>query len=192
MTTVCFDGKTLVSDSQATAGDSFIVTNIAKKVHTPKEGEYWDYNGRRVLAFGLAGDPSSIEYIKEGLSEGLTHKTSFSASSYMEFDALLVMEDATSVIFSGWLNNGVQTYHSFEAEVPACIGTGTPFALAVIESNKKNQAVKGLKAAIKFCAYTGGDLQIWELPPIPEVRSVRPITTMLLEEKKEDSNANPK
>lgn len=192
MTTVCFDGKSLVSDSQATAGENFIVTNIAKKVHTPEEGEYWDYNGRRVLAFGIAGDPSSIEYIREGLNEGLTHKTAFSASSYMEFDALLVMEDATSVIFSGYMNNGVQTYHSFPAEVPVCVGTGTPFALAVIDHSKNNQAERGVRAAIKFCAYTGGDLQIWELPPIPEVRSVRPVVETPTEEKKEEKDGDQK
>lgn len=185
MTTVCFDGKKLVSDSQATAGDNFIVTLTSKKIHTPEEGEYWDYNGHRILAFGLAGNPAAIDYVKAELNKGLTHCTEMTSSSYLEFDALMVMENGTTMIFSGNVDRGNQCYHSFVAEVPVCIGTGTPFALAVMESHKNNQAEKGIKAAIKFCAYTGGDLQIWEMPPIPEVRSVRPVVEAPTEDKKE-------
>jgi hypothetical protein len=175
MTTICWDGKKLVSDSQVTAGMQISPGGL-RKIYTPEEGEYWDVNGHRVLAAGISGDGKSIEYVREHLRVGVTYKTRIEDVDELNFSALLIAEDGNCYRWGMTKRQGRPLMTDIVPLMPpTAVGSGQTFALAVMSIGKPAEAA--VRAAIRHDKWSGGDLQIWEVPPKPATKSVRPVVT---------------
>lgn len=173
MTIIAFDGKELVSDSQMTLGDTVCLSPF-RKIYTPEDDQYWEINGVKVIAFGLAGDALAIDYVKEKLQEGISHKTRFEDQDNIAFHALVINEKGEL-----WTWKVVKTkernrdrHELLPMLPPVAIGSGTDFALGVMAIGKG--ARLGVKSACKLDVGCGGNLQIFEVPPVPAVLSKRP------------------
>jgi hypothetical protein len=173
MTSIAFDGKKLVSDSQATAG-MIIQPGGLRKIHEPEEGEYWDVQGHRVLAAGISGDGKSIEVVKEKLRTGVTHKTKIDDIDEIGFAALLITEAGQCYRWQVNKRQG-RPLHTDLLHLlpPAAAGSGQTYVLGVLSIGKSAEAA--IRAAIRLDKYSGGDLQIWEVPPTPAIKSTRPV-----------------
>lgn len=175
MTCVAFDGKLLVTDSQLTQGDTILPTKC-QKIYTPEEGEYWDINGARILAFGFAGHFHAVHYVKEMLNKGITPRTQLTPETDVVFECICVTEKGDSYLFSSYVTRkDRQETTCFPVNPPLSVGSGSLFAYAMMENGKTNTAVKAVKTAINLDVNCGGELQIWELPTPPETPSVRPV-----------------
>ena len=172
MTIVCTDGKELVSDSQVSMGD-MAHPSAFKKIYTPEENEYWEVYGVKVIAFGLAGDAEAAIYIREKLSEGVTHRTRFEHDD-LAFGCIVIDENGTCYEWFSVTNakNGRNTNRLLPLLPPLAIGSGRDYAYAVLSIGK--DAKTAVKAAIKLDNCSGGELQIFKIPPKPETPSVRP------------------
>lgn len=173
MTTIAFDTKTLVSDSKATQQNIALI-GPCTKIFFPGEGEYWDVMGIKVLAFAMAGDYDMVPFLKEVLAEGLTHRTHFDCDA-VNFASIIVDENGNAWVYAihrtqdGRKNTTVFT----PSQGPCSAGSGQVVANAVMSIGKS--AEEAVKAACKLDIYTGGEVVVWEIPPKPEVPSVRPV-----------------
>lgn len=173
MTICCWDGKELVSDSQMTAGDMIQISPF-RKIYTPEENEYWEVKGVKVVAFAIAGDAFSIEYVKEKLQGGVDHKTRFEENKDLGFHAILINENGEAFM---WRYVKRQERSSERAELlpmlpPIAIGSGTEFALGCMAIGKSARV--GVKAACRLCVGCGGNLQSFTFEGKPDVPSKRP------------------
>lgn len=173
MTTVCWDGKELVSDSRACLGDTIHQAPF-QKIFTPEENEWWEINGVKAVAVGFAGEGGAIEYIKEKLREGITFKTRMGEDEEVLSHALIIDENGICWCWRvhQFQNKSHKRYELLPMLPPIAIGTGEPFAVAAMAIGKDARAA--VKTAAKLDIYTGGDLQIWTFPGKPDVPSVRP------------------
>lgn len=173
MTTIAWDGNKLVSDSQGTAGVIIQPSNF-KKIYEPGEGEYWDVLGIRVIAAGISGDGKAIEIIKEKLRTGIDHKTRVDELDEIAFGALLITEEGQCYRWQMNKRQGRPIHMDLlQLLPPAAAGSGQTFALSVLSIGKN--AETAVRVACRHDKYSGGDLQIWELPPKPAVKSTRPV-----------------
>lgn len=192
MTTVAFDGKTLASDSQLTKGHGTIQLVDFQKIYTPNdEKEYWEVNGVKVVAFGIAGDAKCVEYIKETLRKGVDFRTQIDVMDDLIFDAILVCEDHN--VFDWHVDTNKEKRNTWSQLIPIngplVLGSGGRYALAVMAIGKN--AVQAVKAAVKIDAFSGGPIQEFTLADKPLVPSTRPEhlkvkTEEKVEEKKEE------
>jgi len=174
MTVVAYDGQELVTDSQMTMADMKLPAG-GQKLFTPKEDEYWEINGVKVLAYGFAGGATAIPYVREMLQKGITYRSVLQPEIDLSFDALCVLENGSCYVISGHpARTGKQDVVCIPMDPPVAVGSGAPYAYSQMEIGKKGRAQAGVKAAIKLDISCGGDLQIFNLPPIPEVLSTRP------------------
>lgn len=174
MTTICWDGKTLVSDSQMTSGN-MIHPAAFKKIHVPDDAtEYWEANGVKVIAFGLAGQAKAVEFIKEYLRKGVDYKSRVEHSDELDFEVLLITEKHNCFLWSVYANKEKRGEEQFllPLDPPVATGSGKRFALSILSIGKSSEAA--LKATMKLDAFTGGEPVIFTPPPIPAVPSVRP------------------
>jgi len=173
MTTICFDGQKLVSDSQATGG-AMVIPGGVKKIFEPEEGEYWDVQGNRVIAFGVSGDGKAIESVRDKLRSGVTHTTKIDDLDEVAFGVLLITEDGQCYHWQTHKRQGRPVHHDLLLLGPhAAVGSGKTYALAVLSIGKNAEAA--VRAACRLDKYSGGELQIFEVPPKPAVKSVRPV-----------------
>lgn len=171
MTTIAFDGKMLVSDSQLHHGDIKQPAPF-RKIHTPEEEEYWELNKTKVIALGLVGNPHTLNFIKEKLQEGVDYKTKFEVPGDEEFEAILIDENGLSHLWIVLNRKGEMISMVTPMLPPLAIGSGDQFAVAVMSIGKPAHAA--VKAAIRLDVNSGGNLQSFEVPPKPETKSVRP------------------
>lgn len=173
MTVVAFDGKKLVSDSQVSLGTT-AAPGAFKKIYEPDEGEYWECYGTKVLAFGVSGDGKAIGYIRDKLCEGITHRTRFDDVEELGFGTLLILEDGLCYRWQVGKRHGRPQNADLTLLLPPCtVGSGHAYALGVLSIGKDIETA--VKCAIKLDKYSGGDLQVWELPPKPAIKSQRPV-----------------
>lgn len=173
MTTIVWDGKKLVSDSQATGG-IIITPGGLKKIFEPEEGEYWEVQGTKVLAVGISGDGKAIEAVKEKLRTGVTHKTKIDDLDEVAFGVLIIAEDGQCYRWQMNKRQGRPTHLDLLPLIPpAAVGSGQTYALAVLSIGKSPETA--VRSAIRHDKYSGGELQIWEAPPKPATKSVRPV-----------------
>jgi len=173
MTTIVWDGKELVSDSQVTTMDTAQLAPF-RKIHTPEEHEFWSINGIKVVAFALAGEASAIDYVKEKLQKDITYKTRFDDNNQIMFHAIVIDEKGQSFVWrvSKDKHQNRERTALLPMLPPIAMGSGTDFALGVLSIGR--DARTAVKAAIKLDVGSGGALQIFEFPGVPEVLSVRP------------------
>ena len=173
MTTVCYDGQHMVSDSQSTFGQMSSLTPF-KKIHEPEEGDYWEVNGVKVIVFGISGNAMAVENLKEKLRENLTYKTRFNEEE-MQFSTIIVDENGRTY---RWNCNKTRTRPMEILELlptlpPVAVGSGYQFAMGILAIGK--DAKSAVKTAIRLDPHSGGELQIWEFPGKPDKPSVRPV-----------------
>lgn len=190
MTIIVYDGKKMIGDGLVVAGDMKLPGD-SKKIFTPEGDEYWEINGTKVIAFGIAGLFAAVPYVKELLQKGITHRTIIRPEFDLGFEALCVLETGDAYVLSTEPNRakgpGAHEFIFLPFPPPIAIGSGAPYAFAVMGPKDKNQAEKGVEAAKRLCTYCGGENTVWELPPAPEVKSVRPLLTATELLKKEDT-----
>jgi ATP-dependent protease HslVU (ClpYQ) peptidase subunit len=171
MTTIAYDGRVLVSDSQLHHGETMQPAPF-RKIHIPEDDEYWEINGTKVIAFGLVGNPYTLNFIKDKLREGVDYKTKFEVPGNEEFEAILIDENGLSHMWVVINQKNEMVSSVIPMLPPLAIGSGDQFAIAVMSIGKS--AHTAVKAAMKLDIFTGGNLQIFEVPEKPEVKSVRP------------------
>jgi hypothetical protein len=173
MSVAAFDGKLLVTDS-AIHTDSQISPSEFRKIYTPDEGEYWEICGVKAIAFALIATPAIYPQFRKILQSGLDHSADATGFDNT-FDAIVVGENGVGyqVILS---ESNKADKHTIVNIIPAtgyiAVGDGDQFALSVMSIGKSARA--GVKAAINLCIECGGNLQVFEVPPVPETPSVRP------------------
>ena len=168
MTTVVWVKGKLVSDSQRTrAGVN--VKNMVQKIFVPceAEGEEWKIFGKRVVAFGRAGNPGVEHFIKEALAskEGVTHRTDLKITSKLSGSFIVIDEN-----HRGWLihcsykqaPNTPDQFMISECFVPTSIGSGSSFVDSVLALGEGVK--KALKVAKDLDPHSGGKTQVVKLP----------------------------
>jgi hypothetical protein len=175
MTTICFDGNQLAADTQVTKGHGMVMPGPFKKIHVPDDAtEYWEANGVKVVAFALCGQAKAVDYIKEYLRLGITYKSRVEHLDELDFEALIITEKHDCFIWSVYANKDKRGEEQFLLPMapPVASGSGSRFAMAAM-CVKKN-AEGAIRVAMKLDAFTGGNVDTFDLAPVPEVPSVRP------------------
>jgi len=173
MSVAAFDGKLLVTDS-AIHTDGQISPTEFRKIYTPDEGEYWEICGVKAVAFAVIATPVVYPQFRKMLRDGMDHSTDATVLD-STFDALVVGENgvAYQVIPSESTKADKRTILNI---IPStgyvAVGDGAQYAVAVMSIGKSARA--GVKAAINLCIECGGNLQVFEVPPVPETPSKRP------------------
>lgn len=189
MTIVAYDGKKMIADSLAVASEMKL-PGICQKIFEPGPDEYWEINGTRVLVFGMSGLLAAVPYVKELLQKGINHRTIIRPEYDLGFEVLCVLETGDAYVLSTEPSRtkgpGAHDFIMLPVALPIAVGSGAPFALAVMGPKDKNQAEKGVEAAKRLCIHCGGENVVWELPTPPEVKSTRPVLSVDEIMKKDD------
>lgn len=174
MTTICWDGKTLATDSKASQRDIAMLGDH-KKLYLPTEDQYWEIQGVKVLAFALAGDPDVLPWVLEALDKGVTHRTGLEDIQETDFVTLCITEKGEAWYFGLSRNarQGRNTVILSPIFGPGAAGTGQVIANAVMSIGRS--AKDAVKQAIRLDNHSGGAIQSWEFPGVPEVLSKRPV-----------------
>lgn len=191
MTTIAVSEGMMASDGQATKGWMAMPGNF-KKIHFPDpETEYWEANGVKIIAFGVCGQAHSIEYIKEYLRKGVDYRTRVTHEDELDFEAILITERHEVFAWSIYANKEKRGEEQFllPVNIPYASGSGSRFAMAAMCVGQN--AAKAVKTAIKLDVMSGGDVAVFEFPPIPEVKSVRPAHLVVKDPKDKDKDAVP-
>lgn len=142
MTTVAFDGRTLACDSMLTSNNT-ITGHEPKMVHVKGYG-----------AVAMAGSINCLIPVAKEIFNGTFDQTKIALSNAEEGDnsfyALYLNKDGICVEWA----NGV---HPRQQNSPYAIGSGSPFALSVMNcfGIKSKTAVE---TAIKMDCYSGGQV----------------------------------
>lgn len=171
MTTIAWDMNELVTDSRQTLRD-MILPGAVNKIVFPEEGEYWEVAGTKCLAFALAGMFSGVPYIKEMLAAGMNHRSRFPEDVEMIYNAIFILEDRTAWVQTVIPNKGRTVTLSIPATSVVAIGSGEAYAYSMLAIGKSAQSA--VKHAMKLDPYSGGELNVFVMPPKPEVPSKRP------------------
>lgn len=170
MTTLAWDGDVLATDSKGTMGGSSNIGGF-NKIYTPEEGEYWDVQGVRVLAFGAAGVMDNVPFIKEALCKGVTHRTDVNWFS-LDFLVLLIDENKQAWYWGQARTEKSDVITLVPITGAIAAGSGGKFATAVMSIG--GGAVKAVKTAIRLDNGSGGEVNTWVHPGVPAEPSVRP------------------
>lgn len=173
MTTICFDGKTLASDSKSTQGHIAMIGGF-QKIYEPGPDDYWEIQGVKVLAFAISGCPEGLPFIKEALQLGVTHR---SFIDWPELDFLIIAVDENGL---GWYwgaaRNDRKNLDSVTLQPvngPMAAGSGQLIANAVMSIGA--EATTAIEIACKLDNHSGGAVQSWVYPGKPETPSTRPV-----------------
>lgn len=161
MTTVAFDGKKLVSDSQGTVGSRRRI-GAAKKIYTAPEDAKWSLLGKRVIAFGFSGSGGALPWIEQALERGVKVEQPITAKE-LTFQAIIIVESGDAY---QWVvqrsTKGEDTHSIVPVTGPIALGSGATIAEAAMILGK---GAKGaVKAAMLLDTSTGGELQIYKVP----------------------------
>jgi len=182
MTIVVYDGKKMIADSLATMHEEIKMPGAIKKIIEPETDEYWEINGVKVLAFGFSGMLAAVPYVRELLQQGISYRSVIKPEHDLYFEVLCILETGDCYVLNAFKDRDKEPGHHnllvHPITPPAAVGCGSVFALAVMGPKEKNQAEKGVEAAIRMSPYCGGEVFTWTLPPVPEVPSKRPFLTV--------------
>jgi hypothetical protein len=164
---------TLASDSKCSQQNVAMLADH-QKIFTPTGNEYWEIQGVKVLAFALAGEIDMLPWIKEELEIGVTHRTRLEDLPESDFVILAVTENGQAWYW------GLSRSHRHQRNTvilsaitgPCAAGSGQTIATAVMSVGAT--AVDAVKQAIRLDNHSGGSVQTWVFPGVPEVMSTRP------------------
>lgn len=173
MTTISWDTNILAADSRCMLGDTILQYGV-EKIYYPGPDEFWSVFGHKVLAYGLSGNLDAVPWINEMLAEGVDHHSCCPAVDNLVFHVILVTESrhAYSWYMERIQSDGVDDSGLVPIHGPFAVGSGAPFALAVMAIGFS--AEKAVEVACKLDTGTGGDVEVYSPPPKPAVLSVRP------------------
>ena len=172
MTTIAYKDGVLAADSQVTLGGGVRHQAGVNKIYVPGEGDYWEVQGKRVAAFGFAGDFTKLPFLIEMLEANLTHLTKAPADVELDVAAIIVLESHETYMFTAYMGRGKQELKIYPLAGPMAIGSGELFAMAAMSIG--HTAEQAIQTAMKHDIGTGGDVVVFEIPPAPEVPSKRP------------------
>lgn len=193
MTTIAVSEGMMASDGQATKGFMALPGNF-KKIHQPDDAvEYWEANGEKIIAFGVCGQAHAVEFIKEYLRKGVDYKTRVEHADELDFEAVLITENHDVFAWDVYANKEKRGEQQFlvPCNTPYATGSGGRIALAAMCVGQN--AAKAVKTSIKLDVMSGGDVTVFEFPPKPETKSVRPEHLVIKdpEEKKPEAEEKP-
>lgn len=172
ITTICWDGKTLATDSKSTMSGMALLGNC-QKIYHPAENEYWSVQGVKVIALAIAGKIADLPFAIEALNEGLTHRTDI---DWFSLDFLCILIDETGQAWYWGMARDPQQKGELITLVPITGpitgGSGSRIAAAVLSIGA--DAKTAVEAAIRLDNGSGGEVVTWEFPGAPAVPSVRP------------------
>ncbi|QVW55878.1 hypothetical protein pEaSNUABM10_00003 [Erwinia phage pEa_SNUABM_10] len=145
MTTIAYDGKTLASDSQSTQGN-IRVSNSAMKIFARGEGDDWSIEGKRIAAFGVAGNLHDAKDLRQRMSSFVGHHSGDHFENGSTFAFIAIAEDHT--VFVGGKYSDEPRSWVMEAEAPVAVGSGGDFALGAMAAGAK--AEDAVRIASKF------------------------------------------
>lgn len=158
MTTIAFDGKTLASDSQLTAGTLRLDTNT-KKIYQPEPTEQWVVDGKRAIAFGVAGSLGATEIVHGALRSvmsgysGLNSTTRFIKGESLKY---IVITESGEVYAGGQYSDDEVPWIA-KVQPPIAVGSGSEYALGAMAAGVS--AAEAVRIAMRFDVNTGGDIQ---------------------------------
>jgi len=162
MTTVAWDGVTLASDSQASAGDA-ICTLREQKIFYPSDDERWTVNGEKISAIGYSGDCGAEFEVQDLMRTGLNYKSVFNPES--SFGAIAVIGSDRAYLIS---KDTDKTHASISLQLDSyAIGSGGMIARAAMHCGKN--AVDAVRVAIEIDVYSGGAVQSFTTNAEPEI-----------------------
>lgn len=176
MTTVAFDGKFLVSDSQATSGSKIRLGDVTK-IFINESEKPWTIEGKVVNAFGFSGRANSKSFLLEYLTEGITHKLIPSASAG-GFQMLAVCEDGSVFTWSHSPKDrgNESTTALYPVTGPYAIGSGATYAESIMSIG--GCAEEAVKAGIRLDVNSGGGIQIWDKDYPKIINVIKPELTL--------------
>lgn len=159
MTTVCYDGKTMCSDSLAVTGSRARLSNF-KKIFLPLKDEKWLIGDQRVKAIGYAGKIESFERMLPMLRKGISLSDKAPAD-LGTCQLLCVIGDGVSITWSHYeMESGPPLIDFVTNNMPVGIGSGCIYGEGVLAiGGTAEQAIRG---ACKLDVNSGGDyIQRW-------------------------------
>lgn len=162
MTTICWDTKKLVSDSQATAGHRARL-GTSKKLFVAGPEDKWVIQGDELLVYGFAGSTGNKLVVEDYLIKGVDHTTKI---PHLEggFQILAIAKSGRVWL---WGQEKPPAKDAPERRTlqqvlgPYAIGSGSGYAEAAMSIGL--DAEQAVRAAINVDTMSGGDLQVWEL-----------------------------
>jgi hypothetical protein len=174
MTTIAWDGHTLAADTCAVM-DGTILQYEQDKIFHPTENCYWEVFGKRILAMGFAGGLENVEWVKDSLQEGITHKYRVTSEAVeLDFHVILVTEsrEVFAWAVTRYPDQDLDYNSLIPVNGPFAVGSGAVFAFSVMTVG--NDAVAAVGSAALLDPYTSAPIATWEHPGKPKVLSTRP------------------
>ncbi|ANZ48574.1 peptidase HslV family [Erwinia phage vB_EamM_ChrisDB] len=144
MTTIAYDGVTLASDSQTTQGD-IRLSNSAVKIFAAPHRD-WAVEGKRIVAFGVAGNLHAANDLRAAMSTFAGHKAGDPFPEGVTFAFIAIAEDHT-VFVGGKYSDDTRSW-VVEAQAPIAVGSGGDFAMGAMAAGAK--AEDAIRVASKF------------------------------------------
>lgn len=145
MTTIAYDGKTLASDSQTTQ-DGIRLSNSAVKIFARGVDDDWAIEGKRVAAFGIAGNLHAANDLRRAMSSFAGHHAGDPFEVGVTFAFIAIAEDRT--VFVGGKYSDDNRSWVVEAQAPVAVGSGGDFALGAMAAGVP--AEEAVRIASKF------------------------------------------
>lgn len=145
MTTIAYDGKTLAADSQTTQ-DGICLSNSAMKIFARGPEDDWSIEGKRVAAFGIAGNLHAANDLRRVMSSFAGHHAGDPFEAGVTFAFIAIAEDRT--VFVGGKYSDDDRSWVIEAQSPVAVGSGGDFALGAMAAGVS--AEEAVKIASKF------------------------------------------
>lgn len=145
MTTVVYDGKSLVSDSQSTVGDEVYAEDCQKIF--PEVGPF--------AVLGIAGNYQDAKDVLKVI----TDFTNIDQIRGLDFKDLEWNCSMIAITYNGevWHYTGKYSFE-MRPDVPFAIGSGAPYALGAIHAG--SDAKNAVLAAARYDLYTNEVLQV--------------------------------
>ncbi|AXF51106.1 HslV family protein [Salmonella phage SPAsTU] len=165
MTTIAFDGNTLASDSQLTAGTLRLDSNT-KKIYRPESNEQWVVDGKRAIAFGVAGSLGATEIVHGALRSvmvgysGLNSTTRFIKGESLKY--IVITESGE--VYAGGQYSDEEIPWLAKVQPPIAVGSGSEYAMGAMAAGVS--AAEAVRIAMHFDVNTGGPVQ--EIVIVPE------------------------
>jgi hypothetical protein len=146
LTSICWDGETLATDSRETAG-THLITNNCKKLYNLDLPCY--YEGDRLLACGLGGRSSDTDKILHYF-----YSDTFPNLEFVDHDAIGIIVGMGAVYL---LDAGCPFLIKYNRSQKLAEGSGAPFARSAMMMGLS--AVDAIKHAIKLDMASGGKIK---------------------------------
>lgn len=163
MTTIAFDGNTLAADSQTTQ-ENIRLSNSAVKIFTRvAQSDDWAIEGKRITAFGVAGNLHAANDLRRAMETFAGHKAGDPFAKGITFAFIAIAEDRT--VFVGGKYSDDDRSWVVEAQAPVAVGSGGDFAMGAMAAGAT--AEQAVEIAARFDVNTGGLVQAINLAKSP-------------------------